>query len=61
VPAPVDDGVDAPVIGIENLGAARSAASREIPSLPGIVVASLTRGIELATCGGRLQSITRRE
>ena len=62
LPALVDDLVDAAVIGIEDLArAASAAASREMPSLPGIVVASLMRGIELATSGGRLQSITSRE
>jgi len=36
-------------------------ASRARPSLPGIAVASLMRGIELGARGGRLQSITSRE
>ena len=38
-----------------------SAAMRVRPSLPGTAVASLSTGIELATQGGRLQSITSRE
>ena len=58
----LDHLVDAAVIGIEDLPRRRaSAASREMPSLPGMVVASLMRGIELAAAGGRLQSITSRE
>ena len=55
------DLVDPPMIGIEDLPAPRLGASRASPSLPGMVVASLISGIELATCGGRLQSITSRE
>ena len=57
----VDDLGDAPVIGIEDLRA---------PRLGGLARNALVardrggladRGIELATCGGRLQSITSRE
>ena len=49
------------MIGIEDLAAARRHLSALKPTLPGIAIDSLERGIEVATFGSRLQSITSRE
>ena len=59
--AAVDHLVDAAMIGIEHLAAPRLGGLARRPSLPGMTVASLMRGIELGAVGGRLQSITSRE
>ena len=57
----VDDLSDAAMIRLENRVAPRVGGCARQALLPGTAVASLRTGIELATQGGRLQSITSRE